>query len=229
MTILNKLDKKLTQVGSSVVYKTQSMTENMRVKNEIDEEKRKIKHLYAEIGRKFACTLTAENIPEEYRQIYDMVTDSEQKIIKIRTQITAQGVAHAKIRCPVCHAQIPADSVFCNSCGANMTQAAARGQEISAQFPAFQTPREDNCRNTCTNCGAPLKDGQIFCINCGSKVGTSPLSEAQHVDASDKTEIITPEPVQAEMEESLSKCPSCGAELGDGQVFCINCGTKVKE
>ena len=28
---------------------------------------------------------------------------------------------------------------------------------------------------------------------------------------------------------SKNVCPNCGKEITDGDVFCINCGTKIKE
>ena len=214
MTILQELDKKITQVGNNVAQKAQSMTQNMKTKSEIDEEQRKITSLYAEIGRMFAHTLTAENIPTEYRQTYNWIRISEQKITGIRGRMTAQAVAYDdRMTCPVCHAQIPADSAFCNGCGANLAQAAVPRVEFSEQPPEVRTPKEANFRSACANCGSPLKDGQIFCINCGSKVETAPaapLSGIPRMDENDKTEIITPEPIQEE-------------------VFCIHCGTRIKE
>lgn len=52
----------------------------------------------------------------------------------------------------------------------------------------------------CAACGAPLRDGAAFCINCGVKVKTA----------------------------AAPACESCGVPLRDGAVFCINCGAKVK-
>lgn len=51
----------------------------------------------------------------------------------------------------------------------------------------------------CTNCGAALKSGALFCTNCGSKV-TAPAAP------------------------SGTTCASCGAVIPDGMNFCTNCG-----
>lgn len=204
----------------------------MRMKSEIDEEKRKITSLYAEIGRMFAHTLTDGNIPKEYRQIYNKIRASEQRIIEIRGRMTAQAAAYDnQMTCPVCHAQIPADSIFCNGCGANLAQAAAQQAGEQNRPQNEQTPGPDfsdvSGGSVCTNCGAPLKEGQIFCINCGSKVAPPPSPRSQNAGMNEKTEIITPE--TEKVPESLSKCPACGAELSEGQIFCMNCGAKIKE
>ena len=51
----------------------------------------------------------------------------------------------------------------------------------------------------CSNCGAPLGDGQAFCSKCG-----------------------TPRAVS-----KRNICPQCGTELQEDHVFCPKCGTKA--
>jgi membrane protease subunit (stomatin/prohibitin family) len=56
----------------------------------------------------------------------------------------AAETASAKIACPACGAQIPADSKFCPECGATLTK-------------------------KCAKCGAALAPGAKFCPECGEK------------------------------------------------------------
>lgn len=53
----------------------------------------------------------------------------------------------------------------------------------------------------CKNCGATLKEGQLFCTKCGT-----------------------------EREEPIVRtCANCGTELDDGDLFCPHCGTRYVE
>ena len=49
----------------------------------------------------------------------------------------------------------------------------------------------------CTDCGAPLVEGAMFCAQCGKRQETAPV------------------------------CAGCGRQLDAGQRFCPFCGTKV--
>lgn len=62
--------------------------------------------------------------------------------------------------------------------------------------PAGSEP-ETKVGEVCTNCGAPLEEGQEFCPKCGTAKKKKPV------------------------------CGKCGAELAEGQEFCPKCGQKV--
>jgi len=65
-------------------------------------------------------------------------------------QMMAQAMqpgAPATMTCPKCGAQIPANSKFCNQCGAKIGGA------------------------SCPQCGADVPAGSKFCPNCGTKIG----------------------------------------------------------
>lgn len=62
--------------------------------------------------------------------------------------------------------------------------------------PAGSEP-ETKVGEVCTNCGAPLAEGQEFCPKCGTPRKKKPV------------------------------CGKCGAELAEGQGFCPKCGQKV--
>lgn len=63
-------------------------------------------------------------------------------------------------------------------------------------IPAGSEP-ETKVGEVCTNCGAPLEEGQEFCPKCGTPRKKKPV------------------------------CGKCGAELAEGQEFCPKCGQKV--
>ena len=59
----------------------------------------------------------------------------------------------------------------------------------------------------CSKCGSELKDGQKFCMKCGTPVSVNPQ--------------------QAAVKQAPAVCVKCGNPLKPGQKFCMKCGTPV--
>ena len=66
--------------------------------------------------------------------------------------------------CPVCGAQVGAQSKFCKECGATLAAAAAPSAAPAA--PSGPAPKA-----FCMKCGSPLKPGDRFCMKCGTPAG----------------------------------------------------------
>lgn len=60
----------------------------------------------------------------------------------------------------------------------------------------------------CLKCGSELKEGQKFCMKCGTPVSTNPK-----------------QPAAKQMTAAV--CSKCGNHLKPGQKFCMKCGTPV--
>lgn len=118
---------------------------------------------------------------------------------------------------------------------------AAPGEEYSAsvtniikcsdrleKFKLLLASLED--KMACTGCGAEVTRGQKFCDKCGAKVefveppiiegynDAAPISPAQNGGAGEPA--VAPQP-------AVAFCPTCGAQLEEGQKFCDKCGTKL--
>ncbi len=62
---------------------------------------------------------------------------------------------------------------------------------------------------SCPNCDAEVKEGALFCTNCGFK-------------------LEMPQPAEdAEPQVIVKVCSGCGAQLADGALFCSSCGNKA--
>lgn len=99
------------------------------------------------------------------------------RIENIELQISERkadlNIKEGTICCPNCNSEISADSRFCSVCGSKL--------------------------KICRCCGKALEDGQLFCMNCGTKV-EGPIRLL---------------------------CAGCGAELEEDQKFCTICGRPV--
>lgn len=110
--------------------------------------------------------------------------------------------------CPFCKTEIrPGEAVkVCPACGIPHHELCWEENHGCTTFGCSEQHYEEqhtNPTDVCTNCGAPLGDGQMFCPKCG-----------------------TPKAVAAPQPQ-VRLCPTCGAELADGQLFCTKCGTRV--
>ena len=67
--------------------------------------------------------------------------------------------------CPNCKAECADDTVFCQTCGTNLSSVQPQGNEA----PTF-----------CPKCGNKLEAGTVFCPKCGNRLdGAAPVKQAQ--------------------------------------------------
>ena len=107
--------------------------------------------------------------------------------------------------CPFCKTEITeADTVkVCPACGIPHHEGCWEENHGCTTFGCSEQHYEaqhTNPTDVCTNCGAPLDDGQAFCPKCGTPKAAAPKKNV---------------------------CGNCGAELEDGQAFCPKCGHKA--
>ena len=107
--------------------------------------------------------------------------------------------------CPCCKTEITeADAVkVCPACGIPHHEGCWEENHGCTTFGCSEQHYEaqhTNPTDVCTNCGAPLGDGQAFCPKCGTPKAAAPKKNV---------------------------CGNCGAELEDGQAFCPKCGHKA--
>jgi len=60
--------------------------------------------------------------------------------------------------------------------------------------------------STCSQCGADIHPGNLFCVGCGAKV----------------------ENVQTTSVSDVKVCISCGASVAEDMAFCTSCGQKIE-
>lgn len=106
--------------------------------------------------------------------------------------------------CPYCKTEIKeGDEVkVCPECGIPHHAACWEENKGCTTFGCKEQHYEEqhtNPTDVCSNCGAPLGDGQAFCPKCGTPKNAP----------------------------KKNVCGKCGTELQEGQEFCPKCGQKV--
>ncbi len=84
----------------------------------------------------------------------------------------------------------------------------------------------------CENCGAPLQEGAVSCVNCGSFFNQEDSArEFMEQDANFDTiipEYVGQTEVKAEEPQKATKyCAQCGGTIDVDAVVCIHCGRAV--
>lgn len=107
--------------------------------------------------------------------------------------------------CPFCKTEIKEEDavMVCPACGIAHHAECWNENKGCTTFGCSQQHNEaqqTSPSNLCSNCGAPLGDGQAFCPACGTAKAAAPQK---------------------------SFCSKCGTELQDGQTFCPQCGQKA--
>ncbi len=126
------------------------------------------------------------------------------------------------MQCQNCVREISDNNKFCPFCGSPQNRAAAPVQQPAAAVK-------------CPGCGAGIKAGQAFCMNCGTRLpgmpavpppvsGTHPKTPPPIIPAGPRPAATT-RPISAAKQGG--RCPSCGGEVKLGQTFCMNCGARV--
>ena len=101
--------------------------------------------------------------------------------------------------CPYCKTEIKEgeEVKVCPECG--IPHHATCWEENKGCTTFGCKEQQTNPTDVCSNCGAPLGDGQAFCPKCGTPKNAP----------------------------KKNVCGKCGAELQEGQEFCPKCGQKV--
>lgn len=158
MAFFDQLSSKLTQTSQTAVQKTKDMAEIMRLNSQISEQERKIEQNYREIGKLYYENFADKDV-ELFRSLVAEIRGAEGNVQEMKASLLRLKGARP---CPVCGAQQPAGSVFCNACGAKIPEASA---------DAARPQRGDGV--TCRSCGAVMPKDAAFCTNCGTKLETS--------------------------------------------------------
>lgn len=159
MAFFEELGKKISNAGQGVAQQTKNFADVAKLNSAISEKERQIAQLYTQIGSQFYDRHkddTGSEFPEQIAAITALINE----IAQCRENIKAiKGL----IKCPGCGADIPAGTLFCNTCGTRIVQ-----EQQPAPQPVQAAPT--GATRFCTSCGSPVPEGYAFCTNCGNKL-----------------------------------------------------------
>lgn len=152
MSFLDDLGKTITNKSQDVAKKAKDITEVTRLNSQISSERKIIDSCYLEIGKLYYQR--HQESPEQcFAEYIEKIHQSERNIEQWNEEI----VRIKKLRkCVNCGADIPADALFCNVCGAK--------NELPSSAPA------QSGGDFCPKCGTSIGADAVFCPNCGTKV-----------------------------------------------------------
>lgn len=238
MSFFDKLGKTVTDTANSVVEKTKSSTDTIRLNNRISEEERNINAAFLSIGKKYV-ELHPNDAEAAYSEYLDTIVQSQQKIAEYQEQIRKNK--HLLL-CKNCGAEIPEAVLFCTKCGTENPVGKQMAEERAAreaaeraamqQAAAAQQSAAAAAGEVCPNCGKPKTPGAMFCTSCGMRYVTPQAAAPTPVPVPVPAAAPAPEtasaPTEAPAVAPEKTCPACGHAVPEGNKFCINCGAALE-
>ena len=176
MAFWSDLGKKISDTTQSVVEKTKTSTDTLRLNGLISDEERNVQRIYAEIGRKYMELHGADGDPD-FAGLMQEYQTSKAKMEEYRSQIRRNK--HLLI-CAGCGAEIPETVLYCTRCGAENPVGKLLAEEQRQREEAERAAREADLQAAavpptepqpefCARCGQPRTAGAMFCTFCGAQ------------------------------------------------------------
>ena len=220
MAFWSDLGKKISDTTQSVVEKTKTSTDTMRLNGLISDEERNVQRIYAEIGKKYMELHGADGDPD-FAGLMQEYQTSKAKMEEYRSQIRRNK--HLLI-CAGCGAEIPETVLYCTRCGAENPVGKRLAEEQRQREEAERAAREADLQAAavpptepqpefCARCGQPRTAGAMFCTFCGAQfvppVAAAPV-EPPAAPAAPAPEVPAPEaaPTPAAPEAPVPESPA---------------------
>ena len=218
MAFWSDLGKKISDTTQSVVEKTKTSTDTLRLNGLISDEERNVQRIYAEIGRKYMELHGADGDPD-FAGLMQEYQTSKAKMEEYRSQIRRNK--HLLI-CAGCGAEIPETVLYCTRCGAEnpvgkrLAEEQRQREEAEraareADLQAAAVPQTEPQPEFCARCGQPRTAGAMFCTFCGAQfVPPVAAAPAPVAPAAPAPEVPAPEaaPAPAEPEAPAPESPA---------------------
>ena len=116
MAFFDNLTKKVSEATQTVAQKGKDLAEITKLNIAISDEERKIDELYKEIGKIFVEHI-GDSADGEFADKIRGIKSAQARIAECKQQI--KDIKGIEV-CTKCGAELPADALFCNACGAKV-------------------------------------------------------------------------------------------------------------
>lgn len=234
MAFFKDLGHKISDKSRELSQKARVMSEMSSLNNIIRNEESRIDFQYKEIGKKY-FEKYGDSPEEGFREAFEQINECRQKIEQTQAEITK---LKTRFNCPNCGAPFKHDSLFCAKCGTKLPE---REEGAAGNIP-------DGAQR-CPKCNNILKGDALFCNECGTKLEpqenssteekteeellTAPVYSSKE-DKQPEVQVKEDDASAAEIndiEEELvftKKCPKCGNDMCEDDMFCNECGAKYE-
>ncbi|WP_434309671.1 zinc-ribbon domain-containing protein [Hominifimenecus sp. rT4P-3] len=252
MAFFDKIGETISSKSKGVAQKAKDMAEVSDLNKQINQCNQKINDSYMEIGY-YYYQAHKEDGDDPFAAQCANIRQAMEQADALRMQI--QAIKGVKV-CPNCHAEVPRDSQFCGYCGCRITpQGQAVPQNAPYGQPGMASPYSQPQvfeGNQAAPVSEPVEPQVI-----PASVPAEPSSESiepqvipASVPAEPSNESIEPqvipagEPVEPQTTSTIgagivfdepmeskadpSVCPGCGSPVDESDIFCGECGRKLK-
>ena len=226
MAFLKDLGNKISTKSKEISDKARFMSEKSSLNSIIRREESSKELQFAKIGKIYYEKHT-DDYDEEFAEAFEKIKEAQEKIQQTQEELTK---LESRYNCPNCGAPFKRDSLFCAKCGAKLPE--REEKTASSDIPEGA--------QKCPKCNNILKNDALFCNECGTK-----LEPQQDNNVEDKTEeelltapVYPSKEQTAEPEKNTNtdteelvftkKCPHCGNDMCEDDMFCNECGQKYE-
>ena len=211
MAFFDKIGETISSKGKGVAQKAKDMAEISDLNKQINQCNQKINDSYMEIGY-YYYQAHKDDGDDPFAAQCAGIRQAMEQAEALRGQI--QRIKGVRV-CPNCHAEVPHDSQYCGYCGfrlAPQSQPVNPGQAAYQGQPAFQ---DSYSQGTSEPQAAPQPE---------QAPQEQPVFQGYQDGQPEQASQPQPDPQST---GSLT-CPGCGSPIRADDIFCAECGRKLK-